>query len=40
MLVKTPLLNRKIFKVNSINNQKMKGGEKTAQQNLKREFFI
>jgi hypothetical protein len=45
MIVKTPsFYNSKLFKDNHINfnifTKSLKGGEKTAQQNLKKEFFI
>lgn len=45
MLAKTPsFYNSKLFKLDSINfnifEKSLKGGEKTAQQNLKGEFFI
>jgi len=45
MIVKTPsFCNSKLFKDSPINinifTNSLKGGEKTAQQNLKKEFFI
>jgi len=45
MIVKTPsFCNSKLFKDSHINfnifEKSLKGGEKTAQQNLKKEFFI
>lgn len=45
MIIKTSsFYNSKLFKLDSINfnifEKSLKGGEKTAQQNLKGEFFI